>query len=584
MIYKLELTMFIICIIMFSILIRNLSMRRKFDKENKLYASFMNLCKLFLIYLVGLTLQIIYLNCGTNGNLAIYFDYIVYLGAAYMPISFFNISKLFENNDVEFKKYKWMYYFATILLAILWTNDLHHLFYEQYSIYFSSTKFGPALVVFSIYSYAMYVYSMFKIVKCSKNKSGMFTMQSFLIILGILVPLLGNFIGIIGIANTTIYLQAILFSITILLYYIAIFKLKALNVIPVATKTIMDTMTDSFIVISKDGTIADINKTCIEKFKPLLELKQNDNLYQKLEGKKTIKLSDVKGFVDEAIKTGGTVTKEYHIQKGSFDKYFEIDCQPIKAKSGNEYVAYLILIRDITQAKRDMEIMTKNENLVILGELAGGVAHDINTPISAIKSGLLMLKTTADTDDEKMLIERMDSCANKISNLVNSLRNQIRNIGSDNQTNISISNIIADIKLILHNELTKNKINLNVDIKEEITLLGNSTKLSQVVTNIVMNAIQAYEGKTGDINLSIYKNERNEAIIRIEDFAGGIPESVRPYIFKNILTTKGVSGTGFGLYLAYSVIKGAFGGEITFDTETGKGTVFNIIIPLNQRN
>ena len=84
--------------------------------------------------------------------------------------------------------------------------------------------------------------------------------------------------------------------------------------------------------------------------------------------------------------------------------------------------------------------------------------------------------------------------------------------------------------------------------------------------------------------MSIYKNERNEAIIRIEDFAGGIPESVRPYIFKNILTTKGVSGTGFGLYLAYSVIKGAFGGEITFDTETGKGTVFNIIIPLNQRN
>ena len=215
MIYKLELTMFIIFIIMFSVLIRNLSMRRKYDKENRLYASFMTLCKLFLIYLVGLTLQIIYLNCNVKGNLVIYFDYIVYLGAAYMPISFFKISKLFENNNADFKKYKWMYYFATILLIILWTNDLHSLFYKKYSIYFSSTEFGPALVVFSVYSYAMYVYSMFKIVKCSKNKSGMFTMQSFLIILGILVPLLGNFIGIVGIANTTIYLQAILFSITL---------------------------------------------------------------------------------------------------------------------------------------------------------------------------------------------------------------------------------------------------------------------------------------------------------------------------------------------------------------------------------
>jgi signal transduction histidine kinase len=192
-----------------------------------------------------------------------------------------------------------------------------------------------------------------------------------------------------------------------------------------------------------------------------------------------------------------------------------------------------------------------------------------------------MLNDLAVTDDHKMLLNSMNSCADKIINLVNSLRNQIRNIGSDEKTKISIKSIIDDIYVILHNELTKNKINLNIDIKQDITLLGNSTKLSQVVTNIVMNAIQAYEGKEGEIKLSIYKSDKNEAIIRVEDHAGGIPESVRPYVFKNILTTKGVSGTGFGLYLAYSVIKGAFGGEILFDTKTGEGTVFYIVIPMD---
>ena len=102
----------------------------------------------------------------------------------------------------------------------------------------------------------------------------------------------------------SIYITPITFILASICFYIAIFKLKALNVIPVATKTIMDTMTDSFIVISKDGTIADINRTCIEKFAPLMELKQNDNLHEKLEGRKTVKLASeqIKEKEQEIIK------------------------------------------------------------------------------------------------------------------------------------------------------------------------------------------------------------------------------------------------------------------------------------------
>ncbi|MNV50546.1 Sensor protein EvgS precursor [compost metagenome] len=69
------------------------------------------------------------------------------------------------------------------------------------------------------------------------------------------------------------------------------------------------------------------------------------------------------------------------------------------------------------------------------------------------------------------------------------------------------------------------------------------------------------------------------AMIKITDFAGGIDDSIKPYIFKNILTTKGTIGTGLGLYLAYSVIKGVFGGDITFESEKGLGTTFYITIP-----
>ena len=159
------------------------------------------------------------------------------------------------------------------------------------------------------------------------------------------------------------------------------------------------------------------------------------------------------------------------------------------------------------------------------------------------------------------------------------MRNQIRNIGSNDVSEVNITNVIRDVSIVIHNELTKHKVNLNIDIKKDITVKGNSAKLSQVLTNIIINAVQAYEERGGNVDISVYE-ENNNAIISISDKAGGIPEFIINSIGKNILTTKGVNGTGFGLYLAYSVIKGSFGGEIKFDTKSGEGTTFYISIPM----
>ncbi len=561
---------FVIVVIMLIRLSRN-------KTGNSLYKLFKLLNITLLIHVSGNILQLIF----KDSNIApIYFDYITYFGGVFTPVVLLFISLKYKNDNIKIKNLLWTAIVPIISLLVLWTNDIHHLFYIEYSTIISEGVVGPYFNIYSLYTYALLFIALIILIRTSLNKSGFFSLQTAFIILGVSIPVLASILGTFKIINMSIYITPITFILASFCFYIAIFKLKALNVIPVAVKTIMDTMTDSFIVISKDGTIADINKTCIEKFAPLMELKQNDNLYEKLEGRKTVKLSDLKGLVKEAIDKKGTVTTEYHIVKGDYDRYFEIDVQPIKAKSGNEYVASLLLIRDITKAKRDMEIMTKNENLVILGELAGGVAHDINTPIAAIKNGIMMLKDTVPTENEKMLLTRMDSCADKIINLVNSMRNQIRNIGSDEKTEVNISAVVNDTLMIVHNETMKKGVKINLNIKDELKVMGNATKLGQVVTNLVMNAIQAYEDKPGMIDIDVYKSDKNEAIILVEDYAGGIPEHIRPHIFKNILTTKGVAGTGFGLYLAYSVIKGAFGGDMHFETETGKGTKFVIRIPL----
>ena len=71
--------------------------------------------------------------------------------------------------------------------------------------------------------------------------------------------------------------------------------------------------------------------------------------------------------------------------------------------------------------------------------------------------------------------------------------------------------------------------------------------------------------------------------ISITDFAGGLPKEVQDRLFKEMVTTKGKNGTGLGLYMSYSNIKAHFGGDITYKTEDGKGTTFNVIIPINRQ-
>ena len=546
--------------------------------KTRLHKNFVTLIIFFIIHIFGLFLQTLFSNANVN---PIYFEYIAYVGGMNFSTAIFILACSYYFKSSELKKLNGLYVIPIVLLIILWTNDLHHLFYREYSVYLNLSKFGPFLDFFTVYSYISLAGAFILMLLASIKRSGFISAQTFTILLGLLVPVIGNMIGVLGFVQTTVYVTPILLSATAVCFYVAVFKLKALSITPVTTKTILNSMTDAFVVISEDGTISDVNKTFIETFKPLKEITGKDNLFKLLKNSKKFDAKDIFDSIKECIAQRKTITKEFHIKAGDFDKYFDADFQPVLSRDKQDVVATLILIRDITVAKKDLEIMIKNENLVILGELAGGVAHDINTPISAIKSGVLMLKDTAKTDDEKMLLDSMDRCADKIVALTNSLRNQIRNIGSEVVSDIDISTILSDIKLILNNELKKNNATLNVEIKNNVILKGNPTKLSQVITNIVNNAVQAYEGRGGEVNVTL-DEINNNAIVKVEDHANGIPEEIRPFIFKNILTTKGVSGTGFGLYLAYSVIKGAFGGEITFDTKTGVGTTFTITIPIKK--
>jgi signal transduction histidine kinase len=98
-----------------------------------------------------------------------------------------------------------------------------------------------------------------------------------------------------------------------------------------------------------------------------------------------------------------------------------------------------------------------------------------------------------------------------------------------------------------------------------------------------MNSIHAYGGKSGTIKLSV--EDKDEGILfTIKDFAKGIPEKIKSKLLREMVTTKGKDGTGLGLYMSHSTIRGRFGGKMWFESEEGKGTTFYIQLPYEKLN
>ncbi len=255
----------------------------------------------------------------------------------------------------------------------------------------------------------------------------------------------------------------------------------------------------------------------------------------------------------------------------------------------------------ITQIKDTQESLMESERLSSLGQLIGGIAHNLKTPIMSIAGtaeGLndLIKEYDSSIDDPTVnsqdhheiasdmstWIEKIKNYTEYMSDIITAVKGQAVVMSNEDDINFTISELVKRVTILMKHELKNAIINLNTDIKvdENLTLNGDVNNLVQVINNMISNAIQAYNGKENEsIEFTITKDSKN-IIFSIEDHAGGLPDKVTDKLFKEMITTKGKNGTGLGLYMSYSTIKAHFNGNITFDTKKGKGTKFNIYIPM----
>lgn len=255
----------------------------------------------------------------------------------------------------------------------------------------------------------------------------------------------------------------------------------------------------------------------------------------------------------------------------------------------------------ITQIQDSQNMLMEKERLASLGQLIGGISHNLKTPIMSISGaaeGLTDLineydasigdsEVTAEdhhaiANDMKEWIEKIHSYTAYMSDIITAVKGQAVNLSENENDEFSIKELLNRVNILMKHEIKNASLTLNtkIEVPSTVTLHGDINSLVQVINNLITNAIQSYNGqKNNTIELSA-KGANNNIIISVADHGCGMAPEIQEKLFKTMITTKGKNGTGLGMFMSYSTIKGQFNGDITFTSEVGKGTTFNIIVPL----
>jgi signal transduction histidine kinase len=234
--------------------------------------------------------------------------------------------------------------------------------------------------------------------------------------------------------------------------------------------------------------------------------------------------------------------------------------------------------RDITEAKKRQDHLRQTEKLATIGQLAAGVAHEINNPLGNIL-GYAKLITQDDTLDEvKTRAAVVLEEARKCSKIIRGLLDYSRTSASES-SDIDLNEIVERVIIVLKVQADKREIRISTNPSPLPLLHADGRKIEQVVFNLVLNAIQAVECN-GHIHIETDSNA-HEIFLILSDDGPGISKNIRSRIFDPFFSTKPVGeGTGLGLAICTGIVS-ELGGRIEMDTEEGSGTKFNVFLPLN---
>jgi PAS domain S-box-containing protein len=245
----------------------------------------------------------------------------------------------------------------------------------------------------------------------------------------------------------------------------------------------------------------------------------------------------------------------------------------------------LAIVRDMTSQREIEAQMHQSERLTALGQMAGGIAHDFNNLLQAILGyAQLMARSPGNADVVRRGLDVIEKAANGGAETVRRIQKFARLRPDEPFVTMDLNQVVRDSLAITRPRWEEKKVKGGVPLQLELELgpvpvvMGRPAELNEVITNLVLNAIDAMP-KGGTLRIRTRLGDHRHAVITVADTGMGMSDDVRKKVFDPFFTTKGEEGTGLGLSVSHSIVE-RHGGDLKVDSRPGEGTTFTITLPI----
>lgn len=287
---------------------------------------------------------------------------------------------------------------------------------------------------------------------------------------------------------------------------------------------------------------------------------------------------------DAVLRQGSTKCVETQLKRrDGTPVHVSLTLSPL-LNSRDEITGFSAILRDVTEDRQLREQLAQSEKLSALGEMAAGIAHNLNNILAAIMGrAQLLLHGSADTETLQRGVATIQRAVEDGAAMVQRIQRFARGgIGSEfklTDLNQLMQETVEATQLIWKDQLPQEgrSIEVSMELGSLPPVRCRPAELREVLINLILNAVDAMPAGG---RLSLRTIARGEvACIEIADTGTGMTEEVKRRAFNPFFTTKGAKGTGLGLSISHALIKGQ-DGEIELQSELGKGTTFVITLPM----
>lgn len=517
-----------------------------------------------------------------------------YIGIVSLPIFWLVFAAQYANRGHWITPRAWgiMFIVPITTLMLVWTTEYHGMIWRSTEIHIDdalvslAVTYGTWFWIHFAYSYISLLLGTILLLKSQRLTSSVIDQQVTLVVIGALIPWLGNIVYILRlIPGPNIDITPFTFMLSGLSFGWALFRRQLLDIVPVARRTVIEVMSDGVIVLDEQDRVVDINPAA----QAIIQQTSGESVGHSATDVLASwpELLEAKQGISE---TQVEITSE---SDGNSLQFFDVRISPI-INSKRLLTGKLIVLRDITQRKQaEKDISDARDRALVAsrtkGELLAKVSHELRTPIGAIlgyaeliKEGTFGEVTSMQASASSKIIES----SHYLSSLVNELLDQAQFESGKitlNMNPFSLSTLLQKVEpqvsLAAQNKGLAFSINIAADL--EGTFVGDVYRLQQILINLLSNAIKFTEA--GNVALHIYRPDSDHWAMEVSDTGSGISKEAQAKVFDPFYqvdgsVTRAQLGTGLGLSIVHQLIT-SMNGQVLLQSNLGQGSTFTVILP-----